>query len=87
MDVARRGAIRRVLHALVEQRHLAPGVGLPVERLFAAGWPGDRALPTAASNRVYAAVRTLRALGLEAVLLRSGDGYLLDAGVGIKRAR
>jgi predicted ATPase/Tfp pilus assembly protein PilF len=87
VDIARRGPLRLVLQGLVEQRLLAPGVGLTSGRVFELGWPGERALPAAAANRVYAAIRTLRALGLDGLLKRHGDGYLLEPTVRVVRAR
>jgi hypothetical protein len=78
VELRRRRTIRRVLHALVEQRLRAPGVGLSADQLFEAGWPGERALPHSAAARVYDAVRILRQSGLEPILLRQDDGYLLD---------
>ena len=56
-DLASRHAIRRVLGALVASRREAPGVALDVERLFAAGWPGETALPDAARERVDPTLR------------------------------
>ncbi|HEY0838884.1 MAG TPA: hypothetical protein VGD74_01735 [Vulgatibacter sp.] len=40
IDLRRRAAVRRFFHGLVEQRLLAPGVGLGLDSLFALGWPG-----------------------------------------------
>ncbi|APR81458.1 Signal transduction response regulator [Minicystis rosea] len=87
VDLSRRGPLRLILRALVEQRQDAPGVGLDAEHLFAVGWPGERALPHAAANRVYAAIATLRRLGLDTVLQRHDDGYLLNPAVSIDRQR
>lgn len=78
VELGARAAPRRILAVLVEQRLRAPGVGLPQEAVFAAGWPGQKADFEAARARVYTAIRTLRRLGLEDVLLRQDDGYLLD---------
>jgi predicted ATPase len=86
VDLSRRGPLRLLLRALAEHRQDAPGVGLSAERLFAAGWPGQRAQPQAAAARVYTAVATLRRLGLDAVLKRHDDGYLLDPEVVLARA-
>ncbi len=83
VDLSRRGPLRRILAALLAARRERPGSGLTVDDLFAAGWPGESALPEAASARVYTAVRELRALGLEPVLRRRAEGYLLDPGVEI----
>jgi hypothetical protein len=85
VELTRRAALRLMLEALVAHRLHAAGVGLPPGHLFEAGWPGQRALPAAASGRVYTAVRTLRRLGLEGLLLRQDDGYLLDPAVPVVR--
>ena len=74
-----------MFYALVEQRLLSPGIGLAPEHLFAAGWPGERALPAAAAMRVYHAVKVLRQAGLEDALLRQGDGYLLEPSLPIAK--
>ncbi len=77
-DLGRRLAQRRLLQRLVAERERVPGRPLSVEVLFEAGWPGDRSRRTAALNRVHVALATLRGLGLRAVLVRRGGGYLLD---------
>ena len=64
---------------------MAVPVGVPAARLFEVAWPGQRALQKAAADRVYNAVATLRRLGLDAVLRRQDDGYLLDPDVAIQR--
>ena len=76
-----RRTLRGLLAALLEHRVRSPGAPLPTEELLAAGWPGERMLPRAASNRVHVALATLRKLGLRAVLVRERRGCLLDAGV------
>jgi hypothetical protein len=85
VDLRRRGPLRRLLHALAEQRLAAPGVGLSPEQLFEHGWPGESILPAAATNRVYTGIRALRTMGLEALLQRQADGYLLDPEVPLHR--
>jgi tetratricopeptide (TPR) repeat protein len=78
VDLGRRGAIRRVLVALVERRLQAPSSGLSVADILAAGWPGERMRADSGSARVYMAIRTLRSLGLEGAIITRDDGYLLD---------
>jgi len=73
LDFSRRGPLRRVLLALVAAR----GRGLGVAELLAAGWPGERPSPRSGQARVYMAVRRLRSLGLDGVLLTHDDGYHL----------
>jgi len=85
VDLRRRRAQRLIVKALADHRLAAPGVGLSVEQVFAAGWPGDRAMPSAAAARVYVTIRSLRALGLGDLLLRQDDGYLLDPAHPLRR--
>lgn len=77
VDLTHRVPLRRILVALVAHRAArAPG-GLDVPALVAAAWPGERLLPEAASNRVYATVRLLRRVGLGPALASGADGYRL----------
>ncbi|MBL8957956.1 MAG: hypothetical protein JNK82_44685, partial [Myxococcaceae bacterium] len=78
VDLSRRGTLRRVLLALANTHSAAPGTVLGVDSLLAAGWPGQRMLHESGLARVYMAVRRLRALGLEGVLLTRDGGYCLD---------
>lgn len=75
--------LRRLLLALGEMRLRTPGAVLPVTSAFEAGWPGERATPTAAAMRVYTAVHSLRRLGLRGLLVRRQRGYVLDVDVQI----
>ncbi|MBS2019709.1 MAG: AAA family ATPase [Deltaproteobacteria bacterium] len=83
VDLGRRGSLRRILAALVDQRLAAPGQGLGVSTLVEKGWPGERVLVEAAATRVRVAVATLRRLGLRSTLVTRDDGYLLDPSVTI----
>ena len=76
VDLRRRKAPRRILARLVELR--ASDGALDVYEAFEVGWPDEVATPEAAADRVYWAIRTLRKLGLESVLVTRDDGYLLD---------
>ncbi len=82
----RRRALQHILHDLALHREQAPGEALAIPRLVAAGWPGERVLAEAGTERVYTAVATLRRLGLKGVLLQRDDGYLLDASVPLLRS-
>lgn len=77
-DFSRRGPLRRVVLALLEARLRAPGGALSALEVQDAGWPGEKMFPESGAARVYMAIRRLRALGLEAVLLTTDAGYLLD---------
>lgn len=86
VDIARRGAMRRLLLHLVERRALAPGKGTPSTELFEAAWPGTRVNARSMGARVYVAIGTLRRLGLSDMLLRNESGYLLDPARPIRRS-
>lgn len=77
VDVARRGAVRRILSALGGHR-TESGRPLKVDELFDIGWPGERIPYESQVRRVYTAIWTLRTLGLDSVLLTRDEGYLLD---------
>jgi predicted ATPase/Tfp pilus assembly protein PilF len=80
-DLRDRQAVRRILLRLIEHQREAPGRGLSLQELQIAGWPGERILPAAASNRIYVAMNQLRKLGLKDLLRKGGDGYFLDPGL------
>jgi tetratricopeptide (TPR) repeat protein len=79
VSLARRKAVRGVLRALVDARLTRPGIPVAVESLVSAGWPGEKVLPAAGAERVYAAIATLRRLGLRGVIAQEADGYLVPA--------
>lgn len=78
IDLARRRIAKRLLGALLDHRLAHPGETLGLEDLLRAGWPGQRVLQAAARNRLHVALSGLRKLGIDPLLLRRGDGYLLD---------
>lgn len=78
--------LRRLLLALAELKLHSPQAVLPVTAAFEAGWPGERATPTAAAMRVYTAVHSLRRLGLRGLLVRRRRGYVFDIDVRIAAA-
>lgn len=78
VDVARRGAVRRILVALAKARVESPTKTIGVDALFELGWPGERIPYESQVRRVYTAIWTLRTLGLDGFLLTREEGYLLD---------
>ena len=78
-DLRERHAVRRLLVKLVEQQRAAPGRGISLAELQEAGWPGERILPEAASNRIYVAFNQMRKIGFKPWLKKDGDGYSLDS--------
>lgn len=83
VDLARKGPLRRLLHALVQEAVQRPGAPLSVDDLLGHGWPGEAPRGQTGRARVYVAISTLRKLGLERVLRKQDDGYLLDPEVKI----
>lgn len=77
----RRRAPRLILLALARLREQTPGTGRPLDALFDAGWPGEKALPDAVENRVNVALAYLRRGALRPLLLKGDAGYLLDPAV------
>jgi len=78
VDLRRRGAIRRILHGLVEAAHRDGEERLDLHELFELGWPGQGDIdPDAAAQCVYVAIRTLRRKGSSGVLVPGDDGYYL----------
>ena len=85
VNLSRRKSLRLILARLADERARAPGKGLSVDDILAAGWPGERVIPEAGANRVYVALATLRKIGLRAVLLSREDGYMLDPDLRLER--
>ncbi|MDB5221142.1 MAG: Signal transduction response regulator / Tetratricopeptide repeat-containing protein [Myxococcaceae bacterium] len=85
IDLARHGALRQVLDALVTQRLAHSGAALSASALLAAGWPGERVRHESGMLRVYSVIRRIRALGLADALITRDDGYLLDPAVRFER--
>jgi predicted ATPase len=83
IDLTRRRPIARILARLANERLERPGAPLGSRALRDAAWPGERMLDAAGAHRVRVAVSTLRKLGLEDLLVTTGEGYALDARVPI----
>ena len=79
--MSRRKALRLVLEALIYAHQDVEQGALDVYELFDRGWPGQQIAHEQAVERVYWAVRTLRSLGLDGVLLTLDEGYALDSKV------
>lgn len=78
IDLSTRAPLRRLVVALAEARG-----ALTLDELVQHGWPGEKLVGTTGPDRAYAAISTLRKLGLR--VLRRDDGYLLDPAVPIRR--
>jgi hypothetical protein len=75
IDLATRGAARRMLHALAAAT--SAGAGLSTDELFAAGWPGQRPDAETRSRRVRVELSRLRALGLRHAIANGEAGVTL----------
>ncbi|MDF2697963.1 MAG: Signal transduction response regulator, partial [Labilithrix sp.] len=71
---------------LANVRAEQPGTTVRAATLFAAAWPGEKAIASAAAHRVRVAVATLRKMGLRDALLTTHDGYGLSAEIELVRA-
>jgi predicted ATPase len=85
LDLSRSPALANMARALLDRRLEAPGAGIEPDELTELVWPGERIAPDAATNRLHVAIAKLRRLGLRDLLLREGEGYLLDAEVEVVR--
>lgn len=85
VDLSRRGAMRRILHELALRCTQVPGKGTSVDELTEVGWPGQNIHPEAAATRVYTAIRSLRRIGLDQLILTNDEGYLLDPSCSVIR--
>jgi len=83
-ELGHRKPMRRILLGLATAREERPGEGMSTEAIFEAGWPGERATPDSARNRVYVTIRRLRSSGLEDVLISDDKGYFISPRVHIK---
>jgi hypothetical protein len=79
-----RGAMRRMVVALVEHHALGRVDPIRAVELAEVGWPGDRATYEAMMNRVYVTLTRLRARLPDGVLERFDDGYRLSPGLCIR---
>lgn len=86
VDMKRRTAPRLLLVAFAQHREQGTDEGLALEELFEIGWPGQSIGVEAANKRVYSAVRTLRRLGLDSVLITTDRGYMLMPELNVVRS-
>lgn len=86
LDLERKVVLARIVEGLVVAWEQEPGQGLDVEQILELGWPGQTILPSAGANRVYVAMNNLRKLGLDPLLIRGQQGYMLSPHVHVLRA-
>jgi hypothetical protein len=78
IDLGRYAANARILAHLARTRVESPGRITDAIGLAAAGWPGERIVPSAAANRVRVALSALRRAGLATLIDRADGGWRLD---------
>ena len=83
VSLVRRTALRRLLLAVMERR--GQGTAASVGDMIQAGWPREALNPHQGATRVYTAIRTLRRMGLERILLTTDRGYELAPEVDVIR--
>ena len=74
VDLVKRRPLRLIFARLIAHYIDGEEESLSVLDLVEAGWPGESVSASSGSNRVYNAVRTLREVGLDGVLVTRG-GY------------
>ena len=78
IDLETRYVLRRLLLALCDARDETPGRSVTLEELVELGWPDEQMTYESGIRRVYSAIRNLRKLGFEEVVLTGENGYLVD---------
>ncbi len=86
VDLSRRPVLARVVCCLLEARLREPQRFVSADDLLAHAWGGEKMRRQSGQARVYTAIKTLRRIGLEAVLITREDGYALDPNVALIRA-
>ncbi len=81
VDLSSRHALQLIMAELARLRSTGDKHGVSVDDLQTVGWPGEKLTQSAGSSRVYTAIRTLRSMGLDGILLTGHNGYLLDLDV------
>ena len=79
LNLAGRGQLWRVAEALGQTAQRDAAKTLSVAELFEHAWPDTQIRLDAAARRVYWAIHALRKLGLDGILVRRDEGYLLSA--------
>ena len=85
VELSRKEVLARLIDGLATQAADSPGHGLDVEDLLSLGWPGQTLLARAGANRVYVALNNLRKLGLDQLIVRTRQGYMINPHVQIER--
>lgn len=85
IELESRYVLKRLLLAMCASQEESPGVSMTLEDLVEAGWPDEQMTYESGIRRVYSAIRNLRKLGLEEIVLTGENGYLIDPDLRIVR--
>lgn len=83
VDLETRYVLRRLLLAFCASHDAHPGRTMTLDELIEVGWPDERMAYESGTRRVYSAIRNLRKIGFDEVLLTGENGYLIDPDVTI----
>lgn len=75
VDLSTRRPLRLIMARLAEISEAGEPRGLDVDDIAQAGWPGEQLSLSTRRNRVYTAIRFLREMDLDDILVTSDDGY------------
>lgn len=78
-----RSSLWNLLDALVTAHERFPNHPINVAELTRAGWPDECVAFSAVTRRLYTALSVLRRMGLDKVIVRRSDGYLLRGEISI----
>ncbi len=84
VDLTTRRPLRLIMRRLAQVADEHPGDELDVDALAAAGWPGETLGLSTRRNRVYTAIRFLREMDLEELLVTGDTGYHFAADVAVR---
>ena len=81
IDLSSRKQLRLIVKALAKQHFANPTVLVSVEELLELAWPGEVMTTSSGRSRIYTAIRDLRKMGLDAIIVTEEGGYRLASDV------
>ena len=85
IELGTRYVLRRLLLALCDLHDESLGRSMSLDELVEAGWPDEQMTYESGVRRVYSAIRNLRKLGFEEIVLTGENGYLIDPDIRVVR--
>lgn len=84
ISISHRPVLVQVIAPVLAARAAGSRRFLSAQELIDAGWPGEHMKPSAAKNRLWVAISSLRKLGLGDLLESSAKGYRLRNDVEVR---